>query len=133
MLAIADSRFQPGLLAALQRAGKLPGAYRIPDAHRKNLPQALEDGLAPHRAAGRFGALPYGTDLSEEELRLGKALRALKARSATLTGKLGIAAAFHAPLPRGPAMRPHFERMGLAQPHGLRERLFRRIVAAALR
>jgi acyl-CoA hydrolase len=133
MLAIADSRFQPGLLAALQRAGKLPGAYRIPDAHRKNLPQALEDGLAPHRAAGRFGALPYGTDLSEEELRLGKALRALKARSATLTGKLGIAAAFLAPLPRGPAMRPHFERMGLAQPHGLRERLFRRIVAAALR
>ncbi len=69
MLAIADSRFQPGLLAAVQRAGKLPGAYRIPDAHRNNLPQALEAAFAPHRAAGRFGALPYGTDLSDEELQ----------------------------------------------------------------
>ena len=133
MLAITDSRFQPGLLAAVQRAGKLPGAYRIPDAHRNNLPQALEAAFAPHRAAGRFGILPYGTDLSDEELKLGKALRALKARSATLAGKFGIGAALLAPLPRGAEFQPLFERMGLAQPHGLRERLLRRIVAAALK
>ena len=42
MLAIADSRFQPALLAEAQRAGKLPASYRIPDAHRSNLPEALE-------------------------------------------------------------------------------------------
>ena len=133
MLAIADSRFQPGLLAAVQRAGKLPGTYRIPDAHRRNFPQALEDGLAPHRAAGRFSALPYGTDLSDEELRLGKALRALKARASTLAGKIGIGAALLAPLPKGPEIAPLYERMGLAQPRGWRERVLRRIVAAALR
>lgn len=133
MLAVADSRFQPGLLADAQRAGKLPASYRVPDAHRRNLPEALEAALAPHRAAGRFTSLPYGTDLSDEELKLGKSLRALKARAATLAGKLGIAAALLAPLPRGPAVEPLYERMGLARPRGMRERLYRRIVGAALR
>jgi acyl-CoA hydrolase len=132
MLAVADSRFQPALLAEVKRAGKLPADYRIPDAHRRNHPEALEGALAPHRTAGRFGALPYGTDLSDEELRLGKALRGLKARFATLAGKLGIAAALAQPLPRGAEYARLFERMGLSEPKGLRERLLRRLVAAAL-
>jgi acyl-CoA hydrolase len=132
MLAIADSRFQPALLAEAQRAGKLPAGYRIPDAHRGNLPEALESALAPHRAAGRFGALPFGTDLSPEEVRLAGALRRLKARSASIAGKLGVAAAFAKPLPRDDESRRLFARMGLEAPKGLRERLMRRLVAAAL-
>jgi len=132
LLAIADSRFQPALLAEVQRAGKLPAAYRIPDAHRQNYPQALEAALAPHRAAGRFGALPYGTDLSTEEVKLGQALRGLKARSASLAGKLAIGAAMLKPLPRDAASRALFTRMGLERPQGPKERLMRRLVAAAL-
>ena len=87
MLDIADSRFQPALLAEAQRAGKLPANHRIADANRRNLPEALEQALAPHRAAGRFDALPYGTDLSAEEIKLGRALRGLKARAETLARK----------------------------------------------
>jgi acyl-CoA hydrolase len=132
MLAIADSRFQPALLADARRAGKLPAGYRIPDAHRRNRPEALEAAFAPHRAQGRFVALPYGTDLSAEELKLGAALRGLKTRSATLAGRLAIAAALARPLPRDAGSRALFTRMGLARPRGLRERLLRRIVAAAL-
>lgn len=132
MLAIADSRFQPALLADALRAGKLPAGTRIPDAHRENVPERLERALAPHRAAGRFGALPFGTDLSPEEVRLGSALRRLKARSQTLAGKLGIAAAFAKPLPRDAASRALFARMGVEDPKGLRDRLYRRLVAAAL-
>jgi acyl-CoA hydrolase len=132
MLAIADSRFQAGLLAEAQRAGKLPASYRIPDMHRNNRPQALEAALAPHRAAGRFTALPYGTDLSAEELRLARALRGLKARSMSIAGKIGIAAALLAPLPGGPDIGPLFVRMGLANPKGAKQRLLRRLLAAAL-
>jgi acyl-CoA hydrolase len=132
MLAIADSRFQPALLAEAQRAGKLPASYRIPDAHRRNLPEALEAALAPHRAAGRFAALPFGSDLSAEEIRLGGALRRLKARSETWRGKLGIAAALARPLPRDEESRKLFARMGVESPKGLRERLMRRLIAAAL-
>jgi acyl-CoA hydrolase len=133
LLAIADSRFQPALLAEAQQAGKLPASYRIPDAQRANLPERLERALAPHRAAGRFGALPFGTDLSPEEVRLGGALRRLKARSETLAGKAGIGAALLRPLPRDAEARALLERMGLAEPRGLRERIYRRLVVAALR
>lgn len=132
MLAIADSRFQPALLAEAVRAGKLPAGTRIPDAHRENVPERLEGGLAPHRAAGRFGALPFGTDLSPEEVKLGASLRRLKARSETLAGKLAIAASVAKPLPRDALSRALFARMGLENPKGLRERLYRRLVAAAI-
>jgi acyl-CoA hydrolase len=133
MLAIADSRFQPALLADAQRAGKLPASFRVPDAQRSNLPERLERALAPHRAAGRFGALPFGTDLSPEEVRLGGALRRLKARSETLPGKLRIGAELLRPLPRDAESRTLFERMALGRARGLRERLMRKLVAAALR
>ena len=132
MLDIADSRFQPALLAEAQRAGKLPASHRIADAHRRNLPGALERAFAPHRAAGRFGSLPYGTDLSPEEIRLAGALRRLKARAETLAGKLGIAASFIRPLPRDPSSAALFHRMELASPRGFKERVLRRLVAAAL-
>ncbi len=132
LLAIADSRFQPALLAEVQRARKLPASYRIPDEHRRNYPKELASALAPHRAAGRFGALPYGTDLSAEELRLAGALRALKARSATAGGKLAIGAALLRPLPRDAESRALFARMGVDAPRGVKQRLLRRLVAAAL-
>jgi acyl-CoA hydrolase len=132
MLAIADSRFQPSLLAEAQRAGKLPASFRIPDANRANFPDRLERALAPHRAEGRFVALPFGSDLSPEELRLGAALKRLRARSATPAGKLAIAAALGRRLPRDAERVRLFARMGLDRPHGMQERLLRRLVAAAL-
>jgi acyl-CoA hydrolase len=133
MLAVADSRFQPALLAEAQRASKLPQGYRIPDAHRENFPARLESALAPHRKAGRFGSLPFGTDLSAEEVRLAGALRRLKARSEALAGRIGIGAALLRPLPRDAESRALFDRMGVGEPRGARERLYRRLVAAALR
>ena len=132
LLAIADSRFQPALLAEARRAGKLPASYRIPDSQRENLPDRLERALAPHRAAGRFGALPFGTDLSPEELRLAGALRSLKARSESWPGRLAIAGRFLKPMPRDPGSRALFARMGLDSPRDGKERLLRRLLAAAL-
>ena len=133
MLAVADSRFQPALLAEAQRAGKLPQGYRVPDVHRENFPARLESALAPHRKAGHFGTLPFGTDLSAEEVRLAGALRRLKARSESLAGRVGIGAALFRPLPRDAESRELFDRMGVAEPQSARERLYRRLVAAALR
>ena len=54
MLDIADSRFQPGLLAEAQRAGKLPADYRIRDEHRR---QPAGGARRRARAAPRRGLL----------------------------------------------------------------------------
>ena len=119
-------------MADAKRAGKLPQGYVIPERCRRNLPEVLEQALTPHRAEGRFGSLPYGTDFTPEEIRLGAALRGLKARSETWGGKLAIAAKIVRPLPRDASFKPLFERMKLVAPRGLRERLLRRLVAASL-
>ncbi len=132
MLDITDSRFQPALLAETQRAGKLPASYRIHERHRNNLPGMLERALAPHRAAGLFDELPFGSDLTMEEITLGRQLRRLKERATTWPGRLGVFARFLQPLPRDSAKQAMLARMDLAAPRGLRERFLRRLVATAL-
>src|SRR5206468_3396878 len=80
LLEIADSRFQDGLLEEAKRAGKVARHYRIPDACRRNRPERLEAVLAPLRARGLFELFPFGSDFTEEEVVLGKALTYLKER-----------------------------------------------------
>jgi len=132
MLDITDSRFQPALLGEAQRASKLPASHRIADRHRNNLPGALAEALAPHRSAGLFGELPFGSDLTAEEILLGRSLRRLKARAATWPGRFALLPQLLRPLPRNPSHAPLLERMELAAPRGLRERFWRRLVVAAL-
>jgi len=131
LLNITDSRFQEGLLAEAKRVGKLPADYRIPEAFRGNTPEQLRAALKPLQAGGLFPDFPFGHDFTPEELVLGKALKGLQSKSASLAGKLGVGLAL---LP-GPsaAMQPYLERMGLAAPRRLQERLLARLVAAGLR
>ena len=131
LLNIADSRFQECLLAAAKRAGKLPADYRIPEAFRANTPERLRAGLKTLQAGGLFPDFPFGHDFTPEELVLGKALKGLQQKSVSLMGKLGLGVA----LLRSPsaAARPYLERMNLAAPRSLQERLLARLVATGLR
>jgi acyl-CoA hydrolase len=133
MLEVADSRFQEGLLEEARRAGKMRADYRLPDACRQNTPERLERDLAPYRERGLFAELPYGTDLTREEVTLAKALRRLKARvknrDLSLFPDLGE---IHQILAVPASARPYLERMGLADPEGLQETLLQRAVVFAL-
>jgi len=132
LLAIADARFQPELLARARAAGKIASHYRIPDSHRGNTPERIAAALAGPRREGLFSDYPFGSDLTRTEIRLAKGLAALAARSATPGGRLRtVAAALHQPLEA--QMLEPLARMGLAAPRGWRERLARRLVALALR
>ncbi|MBI3171653.1 MAG: acetyl-CoA hydrolase, partial [Hydrocarboniphaga effusa] len=81
LLNVADSRFQPGLLEQVKKAGKLESEYQIPEQHRRNTPERLEEILKPHRKNGLLPAFPLGCDFTPQELTLGKALRGVKARA----------------------------------------------------
>jgi acyl-CoA hydrolase len=132
LLNVADSRFQPQLLASARAAGKISASYRIPDAFRNNLPQRLSQLFGEHRARGFFSEYPFGTDLTAEEVALVRALKYLE--SATGSNRARFITAARA-LASGSRAGPHaaaLERMGLAQPRGPGEWLQRRLMAFAL-
>jgi acyl-CoA hydrolase len=132
LVGIMDARFQDGFVAQAQRAGKLPRDYRIPDAARNNHPQYLEQRFTPWRTRGLFEDLPFGSDITPEEVVLAKALRGLQTATHSWPGK--IAAALRALLAdaSAPQLRPYLARMGLAQPRSFGERLQRGLVANAV-
>jgi acyl-CoA hydrolase len=132
MLNVADSRFQPALVARAKAAGKLPADFEIPPAHRNNLPARLHEVLAPHKADGLFPAFPFGTDLTADELLLGRALTRLKA--ATGGRRKALRTLLHSlrPIRDGEDTARLLARMDLASPGNLRERVYRRLLRWAL-
>jgi len=131
MLNVADSRFQEALLAEAKRAGKLPADYAIPEPFRRNTPDTLRAAVVPLQKTGTFPELPFGSDFTPEELKLGKALKYLQARSATPAGLLGLGLSI-LKAPSGEAAAC-LARMGLAQPKSLKEKIYARLVGSALK
>jgi acyl-CoA hydrolase len=132
LVAVMDARFQDRFVALARRAGKLPRDYRIPEAARNNHPQHLEQRFAPWRLRGLFPDLPFGSDITPDEVALAKALRALQAATHSWPGKLSAGLRALLANSTAPRLRPYLTRMGLAQPRSLGERLQRGLVASAL-
>lgn len=79
MLKIADSRFQPRLLKQAKKAKKIPADWEIPEEYRHNTPEKISAILSPFQPRGFFQQFPFGTDLTENEVILGGALKAFQA------------------------------------------------------
>ncbi|HEY1631296.1 MAG TPA: acetyl-CoA hydrolase/transferase C-terminal domain-containing protein [Rhizomicrobium sp.] len=121
MLSIADSRFQPELLAAAKAARKIAADYEIPTGHRDNTPERIARALAPMRDL--LPPFPFGTDFTEVEQRLLPALETLqRAKPAQL---LALAL-------KGGNDDKALARMGLDRPKTLKDRLYRLLLAGAL-
>jgi acyl-CoA hydrolase len=132
MLAIADSRFQPSLQEAAQRAGKLPRDYRIPEPYRNNLPTRLASAVAPFRASGVLPDLPFGCDLTADELALAQRLQRMKSASSTLSGRLQLLRALLRPASSERAdVRAALRHLKLDAPGNMGERGQARLVRAA--
>jgi acyl-CoA hydrolase len=132
LLAIMDSRFQDGFVAEAQRARKLPRDYRIPDTARNNLPQRLQERFAPWRKRDLFEDLPFGSDITPEEVVLAKALRGLQAATHSLPGKVSATLRALFADASAPRLQPYMARMSLTAPQSFGERLQRGLVAVAL-
>ncbi|MFO0577673.1 MAG: acetyl-CoA hydrolase/transferase C-terminal domain-containing protein [Polyangia bacterium] len=116
MLSIADSRFQPALLARARRHGKIDRRWRLPDGDRTNHPERFAPILAQLRQRGLFPRYPFGTELTEHEVVLARALRALKGKVASMRAVLKSAAAVFTHGYPDDSVLPYLERMGLG-PH----------------
>jgi hypothetical protein len=131
MLRVADSRFQDDLLREAKDAGKLDPKHEIEDGFRQNLPERIRDAHAPFRASGALPEYPFGSDLTEVERALARALRHLKR---TLSGALHLPELGDLKKTVGvpETARPFLERMGLADAQGMEEKIMRRAVVYAL-
>lgn len=135
LLNIADSRFQEELLAQAKSCGKIDADYEIPARYRHNTPERLERVAGRLRAEGLFPKFPFGTDFTHEEQVLGDVLQNLKAKMGsrrtlfrTLAGAVGTAG-----MAMPPAAQPYLARMGLDQPHDLKETAVQKLILAELR
>ena len=128
LLNITDSRFQTELIAQAQQIGKLPKDFCLDPRFADNSPQRLQAIAARH--SHLFPEYPLGSDFSVQEQDLLRALNWLKSKfKLTQIYQLGKAT-LDAPSPQ--AFPEHLERMHLAEPDGLREELYQRLLLAGL-
>ncbi|WP_339751215.1 acetyl-CoA hydrolase/transferase C-terminal domain-containing protein [uncultured Marinobacter sp.] len=133
LIRIADSRFQQELLSKAQKAGKVDPAFKLPASWGNNTPASIRRAVSATGDTGLFPPFPFGRDFTDEELMLGKALKGLKAATATRRGKL--ATLWQALRARDDDGRYGvlLERMGLSAPSGLRDKLDQRLVIHGLK
>ena len=74
LLNITDSRFQQMLLKKAKYYGKLPQDYEIPELYTRNLPEFIEPIIHNIQSQGYCKPYPFGSDLTEEENMIEKAL-----------------------------------------------------------
>jgi len=130
MLALADTGFQPGLLAAARSAGKIEPSFKLPDP-ALNRANRIEAALGPARREGLLPDFPLGSEMSEIEQVLAAPLTFLKSASysdlmRTLFGGLARFAT-------SPREQSALDRLALASPRALRERALRIVLLGALR
>lgn len=132
LLNIADSRFQESLRQEAVRAGKLSADYQIPEVFRQNLPEKYKSVLNHFRHQGLFPAFPFGTDLTEQEIIVGRALKVLKKK---LHDKKELAKVLLKGMGES-AQEEHYiiplRRMGLEHPKNMKERIYQRLLLGAM-
>ena len=130
MLAVADSRFQDGLLRRAKEAGKIERGFELPAECRNNTPEHVERMLAPAREQGLLPQFPFGTDFSETEQRLIPALQRLRAASPFELAGLLTRGLFSG------AASPHLQeclaRMGLERQSSPTEKVYAALLRGAL-
>ncbi|BCS98419.1 hypothetical protein DSLASN_40510 [Desulfoluna limicola] len=131
LICIADSRFQQQLLDTAKAKGKVPADYEIPAAFRNNTPERLEKLIASYRSKGHFKAFPFGTDFTDEELVIGKALKGIKAKTEKKVA-LGVALAKKMMAPVPDAAKPYLKRLDLDAPADIKEKMMQKLVLIAL-
>ncbi|UTF61730.1 acetyl-CoA hydrolase/transferase C-terminal domain-containing protein [Gilvimarinus sp. DA14] len=127
MLNVTDSRFQAGLLKQAQQAGKIHRHYQIPQAHRRNTPEALRRTLGPAVNNNLLPSFPLGSEFSQCEQRLSQALTRLKEAG----NSMQLISIFSQGLGKSNTYQQELQRLQLTRP-GLSHSIMRTLVSGAL-
>jgi acyl-CoA hydrolase len=130
LIGVADSRFQPDLVATAIAHGKLEAGWRVPDEQRRNLPETLDALLHPWSQAGLLADFPFGTDLTADELHIVRALKRLK-RATDHPVEL-VTMAVKALWDDREAPPAYLQRLGLDEAHSFKQMFIRKLFAGNL-
>lgn len=133
LIAIADARFQAGLLQQAKKAGKVAKSFKPPKAWADNTPAHIHKALAAVPGNNRFPPFPFGCDFTAEELVIAKALKRIQAETATGRGKLMTLVRAARTRDDQSRFQSLLERMQLAAPKGVRQKLEQRLLIYGLR
>jgi len=130
LIAVADSRFQAELVREAKAHGKLEAHYEVPECYRHNLPEVLAGKLDPWAQAGLLPDFPFGTDLTDDEQHMVRAMKKMKHAG---NHPSELIATVVKNLWEGKQAPPaYLERLGLADPHTFKDLLMRRLFAGNL-
>lgn len=130
LIAVADSRFQDELVQQAKAHGKLDAHYVVPERYRNNLPQALDAKLHPWAEANLLPDFPFGTDLTDDELHIVRALKKLK-HASQHPSEL-IALAVKSLWANKEVPQAYLERLGLQDAHNFKDTVLRRLLSGNL-
>ncbi|MCD6047434.1 MAG: hypothetical protein K0S08_1081 [Gammaproteobacteria bacterium] len=130
MLQVADSRFQAKLLAQAKQAGKISSDYLIPKLFQENRLEKSMPVVRELQSKGYCKAYPFGSDLTEEEQVLAKALMFLKNQTPWQMLKIIPQALCTRPAKK---FAPYLARMDLLQPKNFKEFFYQKLVLLGLK
>jgi len=133
MIAIADTRFQGGLVETAKGHGKLASGFRAPAGWARNTRAEIDTALAPAVAEGLLPAFPFGSDFTPVEQMLLPALDRLRSASGNRGRLARLAWAGATGSAPSADETEALARMGLKEASTFAERLYRWLVIAALR
>ncbi|WP_421575159.1 acetyl-CoA hydrolase/transferase C-terminal domain-containing protein [Stenotrophomonas maltophilia] len=131
MAAITDAQFQAALLDTAKASKKLATGFTAAADGQRNTAAAVSASLAPFRQSGLLPDYPLGSDFTEVEQHLVKALGWLKQNTQTPMAKLRTVLAAVAQ-PAGDGDLAYLQRMGLEAPKTFGERIEARLVRLGL-
>jgi acyl-CoA hydrolase len=132
LLNISDSRFQAKLLLWAKEAGKIEASYQIPDLYKANFPSSYLSTFKKYKDLGYFPSFPFGTDLTEDEMLLGKALKSLK-KDLSSFPKLLVLIVKGWTSKASKSEEKLLKRMQLEAPKNFKERVYRALLLAKLK
>jgi len=132
LLNITDSRFQETLLYQAKNYGKIEKNYRIPELFKKNLPDSYKAHLKHYKSQGYFPDFPFGTELTSIEVKLAKALKALKR---DLKDPLNFLIIFIKALrlKKDARFDPYLERLELLHAKNLKAKIYQKLISYKLK
>lgn len=132
MICIADSQFQEELRKAAVNFNKLDPNWSIPESFKSNSLLDLENKYQPFKQQNYFPEYPFGSDFSDDELKIIDALKYLKANTKSGVSKVKLIAKSFLKKIENDDIKIYLERMNLANPQTTEEKLNKKLLKYAL-